>query len=53
MKNTLSVKQIEREKIALFNAGKTKSPYYVWLIEQERALKRRERPRTVKKRRRI
>lgn len=40
--------RLEQEKIALFHAGKTKTQDYVWLIDKERALKRRERPKTAK-----
>jgi hypothetical protein len=54
MTNVLQkLNRIEREKIALFEAGKTHTPDYVWLIEKERALKRRGRsvPRKKKPRR--
>ena len=49
MKIAQLLKRIEQEKIALFEAGKTNLPAYVWLIEKEGTLKRRERSRTAKK----
>lgn len=47
------LRRIETEKIKLFEAGKTKTKDYVWLIDKERALLRRGAPKpTTKKPRR-
>lgn len=45
------LQRIEQEKIRLFEAGKTKTKDYVWLIDKEIALKRRGRAAITKKRR--
>ena len=50
----MTKKEIEREKLRMFDTGSRKRNPARWveLIEKERALKRRERPRKAKKPRR-